>query len=131
MDSFNWTAVLLSSFLPLVFGGIWYAKPIFESITGEKSADRKHPSWVYVLCYFMAIPLALMMSAFYQMHDASEQVWSHGALHGTMLGLFVAVPVLSVHFSFEGDRGWRNALYHMIYWIISIGLVGSVVFAFS
>ncbi len=77
----------------------------------------------------MGIPIAYTLNAFYLAHEVHEQIWTHGAIHGTLLGLFVSTPVLAVHFAFEGDRSMRNSLYHIVYWIISIGLIGAVVFA--
>ena len=131
MVEIYWPAVLISALSPLVFGAIWYSRPVFKIFNGFEWRNRKHSIWVYVVCYVMGIPLAMMMSGFLSTHPVEEQYATHGLFHGIMLGLFVVLPVFLVHFLFEGDRSTRNILYHVVYWIISIGIIGFIIFAWQ
>ena len=104
---------------------------MYESLSGDKSSNRKHSSIVYVLCYILGIPLALFMTGICGLHDVVDQNAVHGLFHGTMASLFVMMPALAVHFMFEGDRSVRNMLYHIAFWVFSMALIGCIIFAWT
>ena len=126
----NWLAVIVSAALPLIFGYIWYSAPVAKLFKSYKG-DHKHHPGVFVACYVMGIPLAILMSRVYSLHDVTYQVLSHGLFHGIMSGALVIAPVMFVHFLFEGERSLSNMVYHILYYVISLGLIGGAIFAFG
>jgi hypothetical protein len=130
MVTFNWPAILVSAIFPLLFGAIWYSAPIAKLFTSYKG-EHKHKPIVYIICYLAGIPLAMVLTGIMSAHDLADQHAVHGLLHGSMLGVFAVLPVLLVHFLFEGDRSVSNMVYHILYWIISIGLIGTLVFGWA
>jgi hypothetical protein len=56
------------------------------------------------------------------------RTFKHGALHGFMVGLFVALPILGTNALFER----KNAKYIFInsgYWIITLTIMGGIICA--
>ena len=99
-------------------------------MTGENPGSRKHKPLTYVLCVVFSIPLAMIIGGIMIGHGAEEQTAIHGGQHGVLLGLFAILPVMLIHFSFEGDRTIRNMMYHILYWVLSLGLMGLVIGGF-
>lgn len=56
------------------------------------------------------------------------RTFNHGALHGGLLGIFFALPMVGVNALFE-RRSWKYILIHGVYWIISLGLMGGLLCA--
>ena len=54
--------------------------------------------------------------------------FSHGALHGGVVGLFIALPMIAINALFE-RRGWKYILIHTGYWLITSILVGGLLCA--
>jgi hypothetical protein len=46
-------------------------------------------------------------------------------MHGSMAGLFFALPILGINAIFE-RRGLKYTLLHTGYWVITLGLIGGV-----
>ena len=127
MPEFNWIFIGVAALVPLLFGALWYSATVSEIVAGEKPEGRTHPTVAYVLCYVAGIPISMFLSALMSTHAEMHQVPSHIAFHGSALAVFVVLPVLLVHFLFEGDRSWRNMIYHILYWVISFGIMGAVI----
>jgi hypothetical protein len=53
------------------------------------------------------------------------RTFGHGALHGTIVGVFVALPILGTNALFE-RRGGKYILINVAYWTITIALMGGV-----
>ena len=128
--SINWLAVFTSALLPLLFGYLWYSTPMAKLFKSYKG-DRAHHPGVYVACYAMGIPLGLMLSQVFSLHDVIYQNAMHGLFHGVMGGTVVIAPIMFVHFLFEGERSFLNMVYHILYYVASLGLIGAAIFAFG
>lgn len=126
MSPFNWTAILISSLLPLLVGAIWYVPALEKLFVGSAPEKRKHPMMSYILCVILSIPIASFVSILMSAHPASDVSISHGIFHGVILAAFTIAPAFIVHFYFEG-KSLRYSFYHVIYWIISGGAIGAVV----
>lgn len=57
-------------------------------------------------------------------HD--HRTFKHGAFHGTISGIFLALPLLSINALFE-RRGFKYIAINAGYWIISFALMGGVI----
>jgi len=58
------------------------------------------------------------------------RTFKHGALHGTIGGFFIAMPLLATNALFE-RKGFAYIAINCGYWIISMALMGGVICAFS
>jgi len=59
----------------------------------------------------------------------SYRTIKHGAFHGTLAGLFLALPILGINALFE-MRGAKYIAINAGYWIVSFALMGALVCAF-
>ncbi|MEM9823153.1 MAG: DUF1761 domain-containing protein [Bacteroidota bacterium] len=51
--------------------------------------------------------------------------FGHGAVHGVLLSLFFALPMVGINALFE-RRGWKYILIHFIYWLITLVSMGGL-----
>jgi hypothetical protein len=54
------------------------------------------------------------------------RTFKHGAFHGAINGLFVAVPILGVNALFE-QKSFKYIAVNGLYWIITLSLMGGVI----
>ena len=73
---------------------------------------------------------SLMLKKFMELFGTSYRTFKHGALHGTMSGIFLAMPLVAITALFE-RRSFKYIAVHAGYWIICFGLMGGVICAFS
>ncbi|HQU61141.1 MAG TPA: DUF1761 domain-containing protein, partial [Saprospiraceae bacterium] len=71
-----------------------------------------------------------MLTGFMDQYGQNFRTFKHGAFHGTLNGIFFALPVLGINALFE-RKGWKYILLNGGYWIISLALMGGVVCAFA
>jgi hypothetical protein len=67
--------------------------------------------------------------AFMERFGAKHRHFGHGALHGTIAGLFFATPVIAIVANFE-RRGFRYIAVHAGYWTLSLMVMGGVLAQF-
>jgi len=60
----------------------------------------------------------------------SHRTFGHGALHGTMIGLMVVLPVLGTNALFE-RKGFKYIIVNVGYWIVCLALMGGVICQFA
>lgn len=127
MPELNWIAIIVSAFVPILFGAFWYHPQVSEVLSGQNLRRSKYSLTIYMISVLLPVMtgffIALLMSA----HSAEEQNLTHGAFHGALLAVFVTVPAMTIHFMFEGDRSVRNMIYHIFYWIICTGIMGAII----
>ncbi|RKE98796.1 DUF1761 domain-containing protein [Ichthyenterobacterium magnum] len=132
---------------PKVFGNSWMqaAEMTQEKMQGANMAK------IFILAFIFAILLALALQALaihqtgvisliggdpsqalpsYQafMDDYGNdfRTFKHGALHGVISGIFIALPILGTNALFER----KSAKYIFInsgYWIVTLGIMGAIV----
>ncbi len=62
-------------------------------------------------------------------HGNNFRTFKHGALHGTMAGLFIALPIIGTNALFE-RRGFKYIAINAGYWILVLALMGGTLCAF-
>jgi hypothetical protein len=142
---------------PKVFGTVWMAE---TGITEESAKKSNMPlifglTWLF--SFFIAFTLNFVV--IHQNHffsvlaeqpgidDANSAVglyiadfklkygllfrsFKHGALHGTLTGITMALPIVAINALFER----RSAKYigiHFGYWVLNLALMGGVICAFT
>lgn len=58
------------------------------------------------------------------------RTFKHGALHGCITSVFLALPILGINALFE-RKGAKYILIHFGYWFITLGLMGGVICQFN
>ncbi|MGZ3933107.1 MAG: DUF1761 domain-containing protein, partial [Bacteroidia bacterium] len=58
----------------------------------------------------------------------SYRTFKHGALHGTIGGFMIALPILATNAMFEG-KGFKYIAINAGYWIICMALMGGLICA--
>jgi hypothetical protein len=64
------------------------------------------------------------------LYGRSYRTFKHGAFHGVLTGIFFAIPILGINSLFE-RKGFKYIAINGGYWIVSLGLMGGVICAFT
>ncbi len=136
---------------PKVFGNAWMKS---AGLDEEKMKGAKMPL-VFLLCYLFGVILAsaLMtivihqmgfnsvmqgdntaetaayMKNFFETYGNRFRTFKHGALHGTISGFFIAMPILGTAALFERKK-FKYIAIHTGYWMLTMALMGGVLCAF-
>ncbi|MFD2561289.1 DUF1761 domain-containing protein [Aquimarina rubra] len=67
---------------------------------------------------------------FMNKYGTNFRTFKHGALHGSMLGIFFVLPVLGTNALFE-RKGVKYILVNVGYWTVCLALMGGVICQFA
>ena len=132
---------------PKVFGTIWMK----EAGLTEENMKGVSMAKIFVLAFIFAFLLAMTMmqmsihqtgalslvggdpskalpsyAAFMADYGNAFRTYKHGALHGILAGVFVALPILGTNALFER----KSAKYIFInagYWVVTLGVMGAII----
>ena len=136
---------------PKVFGTIWMTE---SGLTEEKMKGAN-----MVLLFGMSLFYAFMMSMILQMlsihqwgavsmvggdittakpsftafmadYGTAFRTFKHGALHGFLTGLSLALPIVGTNALYE-RRSWKYTLVSGGYWIVSFMIMGGIICAWA
>lgn len=65
-------------------------------------------------------------AAFMADYGDKFRTFEHGALHGFMSGLFLALPLVGINGLFE-RKSWKYIFIHSGYWIVVMTIMGAIV----
>jgi len=71
---------------------------------------------------------SLMLKKFMELYGSSYRTFKHGAFHGTIAGIMLALPIIGTNALFE-RRGFKYVAINAGYWIVSMALMGGVLCA--
>jgi hypothetical protein len=141
---------------PKVFGTAWMNA---SGMTPEKAKGANMPvifGVTYLFCFFVAVfleTLTIHQMGFQSMlfgekdlltpgseantlfttvmakYGSAFHTFKHGALHGTLTGIFFALPVLGINALFE-RKGFKYIAINAGYWIVSLAIMGGIVCGF-
>jgi|SRR6218665_647394 len=152
---FNFYAVIAATFVTLVVGFVWYSPKVFGTIwmreTGitEEKARQSNMLKVFGLTILYSFMLSFLMPAlvihqmgvlgvfggdmknanyieFMNQHGGLFRTFKHGALHGFISGLFIALPITAINGLFE-QKSWKYILINAGYWIVSMMIMGAII----
>lgn len=132
---------------PKVFGTIW----MNETGMTEEKAKQSNMLKVFGLTIFYSLMLSFIMpalvihqmgalgliggdpalakpsyAAFLADYGDAFRTFKHGALHGFMSGLFLALPITAINGLFE-QKSWKYILVNAGYWIVSMTIMGAII----
>lgn len=70
------------------------------------------------------------IAGFMEKYGHNFRTFKHGALHGTMSGIFLAMPVISINALFE-RKGFKYVAINSGFWILCFLLMGGIICAWS
>lgn len=134
---------------PKVFGTIWMQ----ETGMTEEKAQKGNRIKIFGLTFVYSFLLAFMMSvlvihqmgalgmvggpkmvasaepsyiAFMTDYGTAFRTFKHGALHGFMSGIFIALPVIAINGLFE-QKSWKYIAITAGYWTIIMTIMGAII----
>ncbi|AUS05147.1 DUF1761 domain-containing protein [Pseudotamlana carrageenivorans] len=67
-------------------------------------------------------------AAFLSDYGNAFRTFKHGALHGTLTGIFIALPILGTNALFE-RKGAKYIFINSGYWIVTLAIMGGIICA--
>lgn len=152
----NFLALLAAAASALVVGFIWYNPKVFGNAwmkaadMTEEKMQGANMAKIFILAFIFAFLLALsimpmvihQMGAFslaqgelgvqpsyeaFAAEYANEfRTFKHGALHGVLGGIFIALPILGTNALFE-RKGAKYIFINSGYWIVTMGIMGAII----
>ena len=138
MGNINWLSLIIGALIPMVMGFIWYHKVVFgkawmESVgMTEEKAKNANMLVVFGVSLVMAFILAFFFLNFNNSpgQEGQYDTFKHGAFHGALIAVLVAMPVMVTNALFE-QKSFKNMVINVAYWILTLALVGGVVDAMN
>jgi hypothetical protein len=72
--------------------------------------------------------ISMMMKSFMEKYGNNFRTFKHGALHGTITGIFLALPILGVNAMFERKK-FKYIAINAGFWIVCFALMGGTICA--
>lgn len=74
--------------------------------------------------------VGLFLADFMEKYGSNFRTFKHGAFHGTVAGIMLALPVLGINALYE-RKGFRYIALNAAYWVICFALMGGVISAWE
>ncbi|MBK7856965.1 MAG: DUF1761 domain-containing protein [Bacteroidetes bacterium] len=74
--------------------------------------------------------LAIWYKGFMEQYGNNFRTFKHGALHGTIAGLFFALPIIAINAMFE-RKSWKYIWINVGYFTVTFALMGGVICAWK
>jgi hypothetical protein len=130
----NWIAIAVAAVFSMVLGFIWYNPKVFGKIwmagsgmTEEKAKEGNMPV-TFGVSFLLAGVVSYFLSTYGGYHEAHEQTFSHGMLHGAMAAGIFALPPLVTNALYE-QKGLAYMFVVAGYWVVFFAIAGGIVFA--
>ena len=140
MENVNWLSMVIATIIPSIVGFIWYSKALFGQAWMDSigMTEEKRKSANMPLIMGISLVLSFLLSFFLLNFNNSPadqdtvafDTFQHGAWHGAFVGLIIIAPVIVSNGLFE-QKGWKNILINLGYWVISLALMGGVLDAMN
>jgi hypothetical protein len=134
----NFLAIILASLVPMIMGFIYYHPKVFGKAwmdsLGITEADAKKGNMAVI--FGVSLLMSFMMSMFLLIQvdgpgqEGQFDTFKHGAFHGFLISLMLAMPVMVTNGLFE-RKNFKNMAINVIYWMITLSLMGGVIDALN
>lgn len=151
----NFLAIVVAALSSFAVGFIWYNPKVFGNIwmreigITEESAKKGNMLKIYGLTFVFAFLLAFMMQtivihqfgvlglaggnandeaflAYMQVHGDAYRTFKHGAFHGCIASLFIALPIIGTNALFE-QKSFKYVAITAGYWVVVMTLMGAII----
>ncbi len=139
MDNINWLSMVLATMTPMVIGYFYYHKALFGKVWLDSigTTDKKTNKVNTVISVAAALVFSFFLSFFLLNFNNSGinqegdfDTFKHGAWHGVFIAITTVTPVIIVN-EFFGKRVWKNMLINILYWVITLALMGGILDAMN
>jgi len=132
---------------PKIFGTVW----IRESNMTEEKIKAANKLVTFSVCFVLSFLLSFFIqfitihqtgalemiggdltkalpsyTAFMNDYGGAFRTFKHGALHGTMAGILLVLPVIAINGLFE-DKSWKYILITSGFWTLSFAIMGGII----
>ena len=158
MEFLNPLSLLVAAVSALIVGFVWYNPKVFGTAwmkaadMDEEKRKGVNMAKIFALALLFAIMLALALppmvihqmgalslaqgdlgvlpsnEAFLNDYSDAFRTFKHGAFHGFMSGLFIALPILGTNALFE-HKGAKYIFINSGYWIVTLTIMGGIICA--
>lgn len=155
----NFIAILVAAVSTMVIGMIWYHPKVFgnawmkEIGMTEEQAKTGNMLKIFGFAFLFSFLIAFSLPPAVIHEFGAAQLnggdvtnpayleyvaacgekfrsFKHGALHGGMLGVFFAFPMIGMNALFE-HRSFKYIFIHAGYWIVSLTIMGGIICAWK
>lgn len=136
MENINWLSLILSTFIPIVVGFIYYQKEILgkawmATISMPKEKRIKvSPIVSFSISFFVCFLLSFFLLLVCNGQEGQFDSFQNGAYQGLLLSLLVVIPISITGVLFN-ERSWGNMIINAGYWLISLPLMGGILDAMN
>lgn len=74
--------------------------------------------------------VAIYLKGFMEKYGHNFRTFKHGALHGTIAGITLALPIIGINAIFE-RKGFKYVAINVGYWIVSMAIMGGIICQFA
>ena len=134
---------------PILFGKVWMKETGLTEEELKKGSMLKIFGLTFIFSVMLAIVIQMLSvhqygplgmiggpdfietakpsyAAFMSDYGTAFRTFKHGALHGLMSGLFLALPMVAINGLFE-RKSWKYIFIHAGYWTVSMTIMGAIV----
>ena len=132
MESINWLALLAAAASTFVVGMIWYNPKVFgnawmQSVgMTEEKAKEGNMALIFGLSFVMAFIAAFFLNHLVNHDGEAYQTFKHGAFHGSLLGVMIAMPIVITNALYE-QKSFKYMMINLGYWVVSFAVMGGIV----
>jgi len=133
MENVNWLSMVIATFIPMIVGFIYYNPKVFGNVwmkslgITEEDIKKRNMLKTYGIAIVMSFILAFFLTNFNNSpgQEGEFDTFKHGAFHGLILTIFIAIPILMTNGLFE-LKNLKNIFINIGYWLITLVLMGGV-----
>lgn len=133
----NWLAHIVAAASSLAIGAIYYHPKVLGAkwMASANLTEEDLKGANMAIIFGSAFVLALILSFFLLINidgthmvsgGESHKTFGHGAMHGVITALMVAMPVIFIVGMFERKK-WMNNLIHLGYWVVTFAIMTGIV----
>jgi hypothetical protein len=74
--------------------------------------------------------ISLFIKNFLEKYGHNFRTFKHGALHGTLAGITLILPVIAINAMFE-RKGFKYVIINAGFWIVNLAIMGGIICQFS
>lgn len=155
----NFLAIVVAALSSFVVGFIWYNPKVFGTIwmneigMTEESAKKGNMLKIFGLTFIFAFMLAFIMQtivihqfgalglaggnendeaflAYMHVYGDAFRTFKHGAFHGFIASLFIALPIIATNALFE-QKSFKYVAITAGYWVVVMTLMGAIICAWK
>ena len=128
--------VILAAVSSLVVGAIYYHPKVLGGVWMSASGmnEDKMKGGNMLVIFGLALVMAFFLAFFIDivtpaLHLANDDVthgtFGHGALHGAILSVMIALPIITIISLFE-RKSAKYVLVHFGYWMVTMAVMGGI-----